>query len=603
MKKKLSSLYYLIPVVYVGFILFFIYLQFNAKEDFGEKVGNLTVSGITASRTFMGKREISELKVVFDNIGFVFTPSEPLLVEFLNGKSRKLKVQAYSTFPEGLEIEFTGNLRLRFDLHGSLGDRLSLNVVLTEGFGVVSMLSIPFETIDAELETVRGIPLFTLKNSLTHSFISLPPGSKVDFQQSRVQMNLHQVDALILIERFRDIDPYEYWFTRDFPLISEESYEKRKLDYLDKSYRGWKQLGLTQVVPDLEILGSAMLSEALKRGEYRLILPFFAKALRQYSRSNPEQSSPFLTTVYLGNLASYMERRQATGSAQIRRITEQIKQLDLTVLKTPDLIRFILNQAPFSLLEEVVRLADSVSLQRIDTDMVLALLETYLELERWIGSSESARARSAEIVQERLLPAILKSSSGLFLHTRAEEVDLFLSIWAGRLLIRTAAIIDRPAIKTIGRNLILSALGLADSLGYLPESCRVSPEQIELGPMTLNPERVYPLVAEVQHLPAEQPLYRFLYPGCWIWTAARTGRVIAGDRSFAISFKFPVGEPHYLIIQGLKPIYELKMHGIQWNSDPQYFRYSDGWLYDSRSQTLFMKITHRKEEEQIQISY
>ena len=206
-------------------------------------------------------------------------------------------------------------------------------------------------------------------------------------------------------------------------------------------------------------------------------------------------------------------------------------------------------------------------------------------------------------MQERLFPAISKSSSGLFLTTGEEEVDLFMSIRAGRLLIRTAGVIDRPAIKTIGRNLILSALGLADSLGYLPESFRLNPEPIELGPMTLNPERVYPLVAEVQHLPVEQPLYRFLYPGSWIWTAARTGRVIAGDRSFAISYKFPVGETHYLIIQGLKPIYELKIHGIQWKSDPQYLRYSDGWLYDSESQTLFMKITQREGEEEIQISY
>jgi hypothetical protein len=45
------------------------------------------------------------------------------------------------------------------------------------------------------------------------------------------------------------------------------------------------------------------------------------------------------------------------------------------------------------------------------------------------------------------------------------------------------------------------------------------------------------------------------------------------------------------------------MHGIPWKSDPEYFSYTDGWAYDEETQTLYVKITHRLETEELVLNY
>jgi hypothetical protein len=45
------------------------------------------------------------------------------------------------------------------------------------------------------------------------------------------------------------------------------------------------------------------------------------------------------------------------------------------------------------------------------------------------------------------------------------------------------------------------------------------------------------------------------------------------------------------------------LHEIPWKPDPQYSQYTDGWIYDPESQTLFGKITHRQAEEELLLNY
>jgi hypothetical protein len=72
---------------------------------------------------------------------------------------------------------------------------------------------------------------------------------------------------------------------------------------------------------------------------------------------------------------------------------------------------------------------------------------------------------------------------------------------------------------------------------------------------------------------------------------------------YRFSFGFPAGDQYYFILQGIRPMKTVMMHGILWKPDPQYYLYSDGWLYDPESQTFYGKITPRQEREEIVLSY
>jgi len=134
MKKKVSILYYLIPVIYVGIILIFVYLQFTSREEFSEKVGNLVVAGISSPRSIIGPREISELEVKVNTLDVRFAKNRPLVVRYTEGREKKLKIKGYASFAEGLELQFSEGFLLRFDLNGSLGDRIVLEAIIPEQF-------------------------------------------------------------------------------------------------------------------------------------------------------------------------------------------------------------------------------------------------------------------------------------------------------------------------------------------------------------------------------------------------------------------------------------------------------------------------------------
>ena len=66
---------------------------------------------------------------------------------------------------------------------------------------------------------------------------------------------------------------------------------------------------------------------------------------------------------------------------------------------------------------------------------------------------------------------------------------------------------------------------------------------------------------------------------------------------------YPVGVPHYMAIQGLKPFTQIRLHSIPWHSDPTYMKYSDGWTYDAGSRTLYLKLKGRAAQEEIDIRF
>ena len=81
MKRKLSPIYYIIPVLYIGVILFFVFMQFQAREEFGEKVGSLSVSGVYA-KTLGGRQRMRHIEVRFHDLQMDFSQSSSAIAGF-----------------------------------------------------------------------------------------------------------------------------------------------------------------------------------------------------------------------------------------------------------------------------------------------------------------------------------------------------------------------------------------------------------------------------------------------------------------------------------------------------------------------------------------
>ena len=611
MKRKLSPIYYIIPVVYIGVILFFVLMQFQAREEFAEKVGNLSVSGVYA-KTLGGAQRMRHLELRFHDLRMEFSPSSNAIVGFAAAREKKLSLKSLSQFPDGFELSLSDELSLRFTVEEVTGDRVVITPFVPPQLQGLRSLSLPFNSADGVIDSVKGIPLLVDKGPAGLIYVSLKGGSQIDVEKDRFILEAETGGrgySLVLERVFDQTDPYLYWFSRDFTLVDEQRFAAKVGTYLDGAYRYWNGVFLSNPGSQVLIgeLGISLISEAIKRGEYRRTLAVLSRNLRQLLAENADNPDLYNSAAYLGDLPSFLSARQDSAAREIQRITDLITAADFSVFETPRLLRFILNHAPFSLAEEVLRLADGVQLETTDLGTLIYLVNIYLEAFEYLDVAEATSARISEIIDSFILPAIVKAPQGLFLSVSStdglSEADLYESVLMGNALIRAGEALPRDSYAAVGRALIYSALDLADTEGFLPGRVLIQNGKVQPTGDPISPQSIYNLLPGLEYTPTEYPLYAYLYPGSWIWTVSRISEVKIDDAQYRFLLSFPVGDTHYLLIQGIRPLTSMIMHGVPWKSDPEYFRYTDGWAYDEGTQTLYVKLTHRLETEELVLNY
>jgi hypothetical protein len=612
MKRKLSRLYYIIPIVYVAVIGLFVFLQFRSGERFEERVGTVALSG-TYARALTGGRRLNAIEVRIADLRLLINGGSPILAGFGEVRDKKIEPVSYTVSSDGFEIECGDGLLLRFELGEPAGRTLTLRPVIPNDLGTLRTLSVPFRLDEAHrIEAVPGIPLFELVGGVGRWYVSLPEGSTVDAARQRLVIRVAAAEEPISVafDRLEHAEePYVYWFSREAPLADESRYRQDLKGFLDRAYRSWSRVAAEQPAnPALAgRLGVSLLSESLERGEYRTYLALVSRSIRQILRDNPQAEIEYAGACYLGDLPSFLRRRQAQSTEEISLLTELIRRADLSLFAIPELVPFIVNHAPFSLAEEVVRLADSVDLQKEALIDVLNITSTYLDAFPILGLGDNTLKRIAGAVESRILPAIRPGSGGLYFVLARQgdsaSVDLYAAVRAGRVLREAGRLLQEPSYEQLGRNLVLTVLRQADAQAAVPATGSLVGGAFTPDRERLAPEELYRLVAEERYTPEEYPLYRALSPGSWVLTASRLESVQIDPQRQRYLFSFPQGQTHYLLIHGIRPPESVLMHGILWKTDPEYFQYSDGWAYDPQAQSLLVKLTHRVETEEILLNY
>jgi hypothetical protein len=93
MKKRLPTLYYLIPLVYILVIGFFVYMQFRSRESFQDNLGRLVVTG-SYSKSLSGAKLIRDITVSCNDVRLRFGRRKLLLKDPGPARSRRLRVLA-----------------------------------------------------------------------------------------------------------------------------------------------------------------------------------------------------------------------------------------------------------------------------------------------------------------------------------------------------------------------------------------------------------------------------------------------------------------------------------------------------------------------------
>jgi hypothetical protein len=612
MKTTLEKKYFVIPVAYAAIIALFLFLHFSDQNTFSKQIGNMTISGIVPENGNGTTNVITEATVTYNGIRFHFDKDTQITISSNNNSEKKVDLKTYTLFPDGIELRFSNNLVLRFISEGGVSNRISLYLRATSASHSITSVALPFSlTPETEVIPTGELPVLTIRANNTTSFLSITRNATIDAQSKAVRLTPEEGSfPTIVLENppENDMNAFAYWFSKGADIESRPDYRETIENFLDKTYSGWEQRyqagsGTWQVKNGdpvfNEKLVTAYLAEALRRDQYNAVRQNIQAAL-----ANHQEQLTLFSTPFLGNLQERSGNLQEQDLQRVNTIEDMIRNEDPAVFTEPNLIPFIVNHGPFSLVHEVYNLAEKLDIDELDTAELIGIIRIYNQLTISIPEAEKIFSQIASTVQKHLLSSIVRTEQGFFLKSNQDRVDLLLSIKAGKQLQRLGEKKNQETVVTIGKHLTASGIALCDAQGYLPATASIQSGSLtETGEERIPPETFYPAIADNPFYPQELSLYDTLGPGTWIWTIASFTEISSTSNRLSLSFSFPEGSTHHFVFQGLKPFTSVRMHGMNWRSDPTFERYSSGWVYEEETQTLYVKITHRQREERIVITF
>jgi hypothetical protein len=574
-----------------------------------ERLGDVKVTARYAALPLFG-RVVDQAAVSYQGLRLSLDRSTP--IEPASGGDPAL-LTGMRSHGEGIDIGFERDLRLELRRVDGGSWSLALAGAADEGLSLRVPLSVP-----GGLAPLGEVPLVSWRRAGRSYSLSLPQGSRLDAAAGALELSFGAGSREL---RFGPAvgegeDPSARWLSDQAALIDPQGFEAARGAFLDAAWLGWTKArrspdGTLWTGADgrsafNEEVGPALLAEAIERGEYAAYRAPVAAALNRQLRQAPASVQSAAVSVFVGNLREHVRRVRASEAPGIERIRTLLAGRDPALFLVPGLIPFVLDHGPFNLVQEIVTLAGTLRAGSLEPATALGVLEAYLDYDRYAAAGGAMAARAREVVRRRLVPSIRKTDTGLFLETTAGSVDTVATLRCGALLVRAGAALEDMQFTAIGRTLIASAVALGRADGFLPGTLELSGTTAsppDDAPETVAPETVYPFVAVDRHLPREIPLHLDVGPGTWLWTAADLVSAEGSPTGLTLTVAFPAGQPHYLVVDGVRSIEQLSLHGTAWRPAADYAQYSDGWTWDAAEQLLFVKLTGEADTEEIVITY
>ncbi len=602
--SKVGKRYILVPIVYIGVIVLLVYMQFSQSESVTRTVGEIAVTSSEPRWKVNGPGTLSIAEVTVGPLQFPFTEATPLALADRYGSTKVLQVRGVREQEDGVEVEFTDGVTLTFR---DSRDGMYIVPEVPTRFASYRFLVLPYRT-DGAASGADALPVLVADAEPAPAMLALPRGSRVVAAKRQLQVSVASGVEPMVFRFAVNESPSVFWFANMTGLADGGAYAQAVPEFVDAAYEGWRRgrfsrSAITWRTGDAgrsfqEGILVSLLAESLRRDEYAEVYALVRGAARLHGASLTYRSNPFF-----GNLVETNRERRKEASEDRARIEEQIRSGNAAVFTYPDLIQTIVDWGDTTLLAQLYALAKSVAPAEQPLDVLLGMIATYVEERSLNPNAPSSLQAFASLAEDLLLPMIRSTDRGLFAQRQESEASVYDTIRAGRLLISVAEVQEHPGIAAIGRTLVVSALNLADQESFLPELLTTEEGAVVASNGTLPPERVYPLLVDTVHYPHAVPLSDRLSPGAWIWTVADLPAVSLSPGEYRIRMRFPAGQIHHITLHGIPPFSRMEMFDLRWPSDPQFERYTSGWAYDGETETLYMKIRHKEDVEEIVIRF
>lgn len=577
MRHTKTWLFGFLPFLYLAIIFGLVAVQFSKKSDtFSQSLGDLTISGKTST-----SGQPAELTLRGRGLEFSFDATRVLQAQGTDGVMTRIRPLSWNWKDGNVVVTFQQGLQLAFEKADG-GRSLLIHPVANEASKKFSLLRIPFapEGGTRLIHSPRG----TLVEAVRDKMRVL---ASVDGAQDRIDID-HTFVLTSGPSGFRParLDPLSpgmsvdlAWLTLDNAADEQAANEALAL-YWDKAYSSWGTATKfsTRLV-------DAWGREALRRNDYPAA---FAKIQTLLNRDR--KAWTFDAVSYLGNVVELTgQQRRTVEAASSRSQPDWAAQGRLWLdagyygpAGSADRVRRLLLEGPFP--ESVAGL--------------IAVFQNLVAIQQR-QASDAVAARIDEVLSV-LQTRVIRREGHLFVSGGSGLLDLRSGLLLGRLWLDHSRTLSNEPYGSAGAQLIVSALSFQDATGRLPEILVTQEGKVVRQEGTVLPEEVYSVVRPA--VPSETNLPDW-GPGAFLRSPATlvSHKITSTQAEFTL--KFPVGSAEHVIVAGIPEFDHITLHGIRWRTDPQFQSYTDGWSYSSATRTLYVKIKHREDLEELVIHF
>lgn len=584
-----------VPVLYLLVIFAICVLQFTQGTAFSIINGPLSISGSYITDEEENRIPALPLHMVFKGLDMYIEDSSPVILSNRNGQEKNLSLLSIEDKETGVSLGFSENVSLDISVEkrGDV-DLLSVSARLPSAD---STLKFPYKTIKSAKEEISEASHLISTNEKQYVF-----QGEVDPDSKNLIFNNHSQTLV-----YRTFIPSKGVVITDLgnnPLSSENLYNTN-IDKFAATTLSALRNALNSSYTEDDI--AAFIAEMARNGMYNngissVPLAFTSGTTRTYK-----------TNTFLNNLVKTNESMILREREDLSRISKQVSEKNPSVFEFPGLIPFLWDRTSTPLLNDILTFVPSLNMESVTPLQAAGILAAGMDYDTYLKGEKNPFL----VLEESCLRIIRESLNDLgeniFVSPDGENVGIPENIKTGKILIKYGKTYNKPEWANAGRIIISSVLSFMDEKGNFPETASFTFTAdgtkktgiVKNSSKVLKASTVYPILVENPYYPREVSLSNELGRGIWAWTSALE---IKGSKpsenQINISIRFPVGESHYLVIRGIKPFTRIQLYGMDYRTDSRFETYnSSGYVYNSATQTLYLKMRHKSETETVRLFY
>ena len=583
-----------VPLIYFLFIVGIFVLQFTQGKAFTYINGALSVSGSYIQEEDGSQSLGLPLHLVYKGLDLYIEDSSPVQL-VVNQNKKDIVLEDLENLDNGFKLDFSENSAITITSQ-KRGDVDVLSIAAQIPFNA-NALTMSYKTINSAKQEKKDSMLLVSSDDQKYVFSGLvnPDEKMLTFTASSPSIGYRTYVPAKGVEIANLVN---------VPMASQEIYIASVEKYATTSLTAIRS-ALNNNYTEEEV--SVFISEMARNGMYRTGVSAVPVA---FSVGN---SRTHLTNTFFGSLVRTYEVLLSKEREDLAKVSRLISESNPEMFEFNNLIPFLLDRTTTPLFNDVIKLAPELQMSNVTPLQAAGIIQAIMDTDKYRSDISNPFVLLEESSLRIISESLKELGDSLYISADDKKVNALECIRIGNILVKYGNKNSKPEWSAVGRILVSSIMSYMNDRGNLPETLNFTfasdgttkagliPDSSRI----LKPSDVYPFLVENTYYPHEESLYKSAGPGIWAWTSAQNITIRKpSEQEISFIVKFPAGESHYLVLRGIKPFNRIQIYGMDYRTDPRFESYnSSGYVYNAKTQTLYLKMRHKTELETITLFY